>query len=129
LADTIERGYGSQCWKLEVTPSGKTLLACLLCSPEAGVCSWNFFHSALVSFFIRDSFIGVYLAGILRLPAESCFTLEIFDTLSLLRVLPFSPRNAINANPREYWRVGPIFLKFMQKTFLVSGIFLWKVTI
>jgi hypothetical protein len=61
----------------------------------------------------------VYLAGVLRLPAESCFTLEIFDTLSLLRVLPFSTSNQINANPRKYRRVGPIFFEFLQKSFFI----------
>jgi hypothetical protein len=29
--------------------------------------------------------------------------------VSLLRVLPFSPRNQRNANPRKYWRVRGIF--------------------
>jgi hypothetical protein len=107
-----------------VTPSGSTLLARLLCSPDADVEERNFFHSSAVNFFTRDSFIGVYLSGVLRLPAESCFTLENFDTLSLLRVLPFSLRNQRNANSSKFRRVSVLFFLLFTKTFEFLRLFL-----
>ena len=36
LAETIEIGYGSQCWKLDATPSGVTFPARTFSAPEPG---------------------------------------------------------------------------------------------
>ena len=45
-AEAIEIGYGSQCWKLEVTPSGNESKARLLSASDAFVFFVNKFHSS-----------------------------------------------------------------------------------
>ena len=46
LADAIEIGYGSQCWKLDVTPRGRELNARLLSTSDALVFFVKRSHSA-----------------------------------------------------------------------------------
>jgi len=47
LAETIEIGYGSQCWKLDVTPKGKDLKERQLSSALLPVLLVNSSHSCL----------------------------------------------------------------------------------
>ena len=63
LAETIEIGYGSQCWKLEATPSGVTLLARAFSSPDLGARATNLSCSIFSSSWIRAGEIGVAEIG------------------------------------------------------------------
>jgi hypothetical protein len=65
-ADVIEIGYGSQCWKDEVTPRGSEPLARLLCRPEPGVLDSKVCHSRASSRSTRSVFIGEHAAGTVR---------------------------------------------------------------
>jgi hypothetical protein len=63
LADLIEIGYGSQCWKLEVTPSGRDLLARRLSTFEAPVSLVNLSHSDASRELTFSDDIGLELPG------------------------------------------------------------------
>ena len=59
-------GYGSQYWKLEVTPSGEDDFAMVLSTPEAKVDFENNAHSAaIISSTLADE-IGATTFGVLR---------------------------------------------------------------
>ena len=70
-AEAIEIGYGSQCWKDDVTPRGSDLLARTLWTADAGVRSTNVSHSAARSAATRSRSTGVDEAGMLRQVAGS----------------------------------------------------------
>ena len=71
-ADAIEIGYGSQCWKDDVTPSGSERLARTLCSAEAGVEAAKRSHSPASSAATRSGSSGVDEEGKVRQVAGSC---------------------------------------------------------
>ena len=64
LADLIEIGYGSQCWKLEGTPNGSECAATLFSIPEAVVLSLNLAHSWSSRADILDWDNGVEWSGV-----------------------------------------------------------------
>jgi hypothetical protein len=59
----MEIGYGSQCWKLEVTPRGIELNARLLSTSEAPVFLVKSFHSAASRAATFSGEIGVDVVG------------------------------------------------------------------
>ena len=62
-ADAIEIGYGSQCWKLEVTPSGRAAKARLLSASDAFVFLVKSAHSAARTSATRSGETGFEVAG------------------------------------------------------------------
>ena len=66
LAATIEMGYGSQCWKLEATPSGVTFEARRFSAPDSGACLVNFARSISKSSWMRASGTGLNRFGVAR---------------------------------------------------------------
>jgi hypothetical protein len=66
FALAIEIGYGSQCWKLEVTPSGSEVKARLLSVSEALVFLVKSSHSAAKTAATFSEEIGVDVAGTRR---------------------------------------------------------------
>jgi hypothetical protein len=63
LAETIEIGYGSQCWKLEVTPSGSDFIERALSVAEPLVFLVNSCHSEASKEATFSGDIGVDVAG------------------------------------------------------------------
>ncbi len=63
LAETIEIGYGSQCWKLEATPSGVTFPARIFSSPDLGARAVNLARSISSNSWIRAVETGVAEIG------------------------------------------------------------------
>jgi hypothetical protein len=59
-------GYGSQCWKLEVTPSGELALAMVFSTPEAKVDLVKRSHSVASRLAIFSVESGVTTFGVLR---------------------------------------------------------------
>jgi len=66
LAETMLIGYGSQYWKLEVTPIGEESFAIVLSTPEAKVDFENNAHSAAIISLIFSEETGVTTFGVLR---------------------------------------------------------------
>ena len=63
MAEAIEIGYGSQCWKLEVTPRGIEECARLLSVAEALVFFVKSSHSAASNAATFSGDIGVDVVG------------------------------------------------------------------
>ena len=59
-------GYGSQYWKLEVTPSGEDDFAIVFSTPDAKVDFENNAHSAAIISLILVDETGVTTFGVLR---------------------------------------------------------------
>ena len=64
MAETIEIGYGSQCWKLEVTPSGSDFMERALSACEPLVLLVNSCHSEASKEATFSGDIGVDVAGV-----------------------------------------------------------------
>ena len=66
MAETMLMGYGSQCWKDEVTPSGVEWAARVFSTPDAKVESRNLRHSLASSDSIFEAGTSFDLLEVLR---------------------------------------------------------------